>query len=177
VLQPESSITYSGRLRKSGEPVKQLVEVSPGELPLEGPCHLLVTGLEGDDVGSDVGEREDLALKDREVDLDQGLILVGMSQEPEPIPHGLEHIESIAERLRSVLTELLDANRANYPPGAWDPSPLQWRFMQANDGLLEAELALLQAIQEIRTEQRRRPGRPCGVKKTRVGHAAARSYS
>ena len=33
-----------------------------------------------------------------------------MSQEPEPIPHGLEHIESIAQRLRSVLTELQDAN-------------------------------------------------------------------
>ena len=32
--------------------------------------------------------------------------------------------------------------------------------MHAIDGLLEAELALLQAIQEIRTEQRRRLGRP-----------------
>ncbi len=83
-----------------------------------------------------------------------------MSQAAEPLPHGLEPIESIAQRMRSVLSELQNANRANYPPGAWDPGPLQWRFMQAIDGLLDAELALLQAIQEIRTEQRRRLGRP-----------------
>jgi hypothetical protein len=59
-----------------------------------------------------------------------------------------------------VLLELQDANRANYPPGAWNPGPLQSRFMEAIDGLLEAELPLLQAIQEIKTEQRRRLGRP-----------------
>ena len=49
-------------------------------------------------------------------------------------------------------------NRANYPPGAWNPGPLQWRFVEAIDGLLEAELPLIQAIQEIRIEQRRRLG-------------------
>ncbi len=34
---------------------------------------------------------------------------------------------------------LQDANRANYPPGAWDPGPLQWQFMQAIDGLFGSQ--------------------------------------
>jgi hypothetical protein len=83
-----------------------------------------------------------------------------MRQEPEPLPDGLEHIEGIAQRLRIVLVELQDANRATYPPGAWEPGPLQERFLQAIDGLLDAELVLLQALQEIKTEQRRRLRRP-----------------
>ena len=51
-------------------------------------------------------------------------ILVDMHDQPDPRPHGLEHIEGIAERLRGVLIELQDANRTNYPPGAWHPGPL-----------------------------------------------------
>jgi hypothetical protein len=78
----------------------------------------------------------------------------------EPLPYGVEHIESVADHLRSVLVELQDANRANYPPGAWNPGPLQRQLMEAVDGLLEAELGLMNAIQAIRTEQRRRLGRP-----------------
>lgn len=41
--------------------------------------------------------------------------------------------------------DLQDANRANYPPAAWNPAALQWRFMEVIDSLLEAELAFLQA--------------------------------
>jgi hypothetical protein len=78
---------------------------------------------------------------------------------PDPLPHGLEHIEGIAERLRGVLIELQDANRTNYPPGAWHPGPLQRRFTRAIDGLLDAELELLQVLAEMRDEQRRRLGR------------------
>jgi len=80
-------------------------------------------------------------------------------EEEEPLPYGLEHIESVAERLRGVLVELQDANRADYPPGAWNPGPLQRQLMKAVDGLLDAELGLMNAIQAIRTEQRRRMGR------------------
>jgi hypothetical protein len=80
-------------------------------------------------------------------------------REEEPLPYGLEHIETVAERLRGVLVELQEANRANYPPGAWDPGPLQLQLMNAIDGLLDAELGLMTAIQAIKTEQRRRIGR------------------
>jgi hypothetical protein len=86
-------------------------------------------------------------------------ILIDMHDQPDPLPHGLEHIEGIAERLRGVLIELQDANRANYPPGAWHPGPLQRRFMRAIDGLMDAELELLQVLAEMRDEQRRRLGR------------------
>ena len=86
-------------------------------------------------------------------------ILVAMHDQPDPLPHGPEHIEGIAERLRGVLVELQDANRANYPPGAWYPGPLQGRFMRAIDGLLDAELELLQVLAEMRDEQRRRLSR------------------
>lgn len=83
-------------------------------------------------------------------------ILAGMTEQPDPLPYGLEHIEAIADRLHTVLLELQDVNRANYPPGAWHPGRLQWQIVQAIDGLLDAELPLLQAIQDIKTEQRRR---------------------
>lgn len=79
-----------------------------------------------------------------------------MHDQPDPLPHGLEHIEGIAERLRGVLVELQDANRANYPRWVWHPGPLQGRLMRAIDGLLDAELELLQVLAEMRDEQRRR---------------------
>ncbi len=84
---------------------------------------------------------------------------MGGVEEPEQLPYGLGQIEAIADRLHSLLLELQDVNRANYPPGPWDPGPLQWRFMEAIDGLMEAELPFLQAVQAvqaIKAEQRRR---------------------
>src|SRR5437879_13624492 len=56
--------------------LEQIGEVGSGELPLEGLGQDLVPSLEGEDVGGEIVERgsvrrgEDLALKDREVDLD-----------------------------------------------------------------------------------------------------------
>jgi hypothetical protein len=46
-----------------------------------------------------------------------------MCHEPEHLPHGLEHIEGIAQRLRIVLVGLQDANRASYRPGLGTPAP------------------------------------------------------
>lgn len=48
-----------------------------------------------------------------------GTILVDMAEELEPLPHGLEHIEGIADRLHGVLLELQDANRANFLVAQW----------------------------------------------------------
>ena len=71
----------------------------------------------------------------------------------------LESLSTDLRRLHDVLTELQEANRANYPPGAWEPGPLQWKFMEAIDGLLDAELHFMHTLQEIPTEQHRRLGR------------------
>ncbi len=88
------------------------------------------------------------------------LLRMGGMEEPEPLPHGLEQIEAIVERLHRLLMDLQDVNRANYPPGAWHPGPLHSRFIESIDGMLEAELPLIQAVQALKAEQRRRLRRP-----------------
>lgn len=60
----------------------------------------------------------------------------------------------------AIVTAVVWRGRPNYPPGAWNPGPLQWQFMEAIDGLMQALLVLFQAIQKIRAEPRRRLGRP-----------------
>ena len=83
----------------------------------------------------------------------------GPVREEEPLPHGVEHLEGIAQRLHHLLSELQDANRANYPPGAWTPGELQCRLMEAIDSLMDGELQLMTALQAIKEEQQRRLGR------------------
>src|SRR5258708_8723405 len=56
------------------------------------------------------------------------LLRMGGMEEPEPLPHGLEQIEAIVERLHRLLMDLQDVNRANYPPSSEHPGPLHSRF-------------------------------------------------
>jgi hypothetical protein len=88
------------------------------------------------------------------------LVAMGGMEGPEPLPHALEQIEAIVERLHRLLMELQDVNRGNYPPGAWHPSPLHSNFMGALDGMLDAEVPLMQAVQALKAEQRRRLRHP-----------------
>src|SRR2546423_9383410 len=72
---------YSRRLRQlvgalGGQTCEELDQVAAGELPFEWVSHHLVAGLEGEDSvaevleRADLGRSENLALEDREVDLD-----------------------------------------------------------------------------------------------------------
>src|SRR2546423_767849 len=72
---------YSRRLRQlvgalGGQTCEELDQVAAGELPFEWVSHHLVAGLEGEDSvaevleRADIGRSENLALEDREVDLD-----------------------------------------------------------------------------------------------------------
>ena len=48
---------------------------------------------------------------------------MGMEEgrETEPLPYAVEYIEGIARRLNDILTELQEANRANYLLGPGSP--------------------------------------------------------